>query len=89
MLEDPSDAWVTAVCVLETAILLSRLGDLPNDPHRPRARLELEQIYHRLERIRRWLGSGVRSVLHHAEREPRATADRLGCPLPIERESEL
>src|SRR5947199_349621 len=23
-------------CVLETAIQLSRLGDLPNDPHRPR-----------------------------------------------------
>jgi ppGpp synthetase/RelA/SpoT-type nucleotidyltranferase len=74
-------------CVLEMAIQLSRLTQLPHDPHRARAVLEFEQIYNQLERIRRWIGGEVRPVLRETERELRATADKLGAYMPIEWEA--
>lgn len=70
--------------VLETAIQLSRLAELPNEPLVPQAIEELEQIYQSLERIRRWVGGDVRAVLRHAEEELRAAADKLETHLPID-----
>lgn len=74
-------------CVLETAIQLSRLDELPADPHRPRAIREFQVIYGLLERIRRRIGDDMRLVLREAERMLRATADRLEAHLPIDWEA--
>jgi hypothetical protein len=74
-------------CVLETAIQLSRLEELPSDPHRPRAIREFQEIYQILERIRRRIGHDMRLVLREAERMLRATADQLEAHLPIDWEA--
>jgi hypothetical protein len=71
-------------CILEMAIQLSRLPQLPDDPHPPRAVREFEAIYRLLERIRHWVGDDMRPVLREAERELRSTADKIGTHLPID-----
>jgi hypothetical protein len=69
--------------ILETSIVLSRLEELPGDPHPPRAIADLEVIYGLIERLRRWVGDDLRPVLGKAERKLRQTAHLLRAHLPI------